>query len=148
MTARVASRRGPDPSTMVVGLTVFAVAIVAVVNVPFNADHAEERGHVEASAIDRSYRGGECEDKRVYYSRAGGTLLVSCRLPETSPPRCGVLVFRVTENLGKRILPRDVAYNATVHVTECWKVPDEGYQEWARVDPSLRGAIGEMFGAP
>ena len=132
---------------------VVGLLFLCMLGIALNTPHILERGHTDALPHLSTYRDGTCDGKWVYYSLSRGTILVACGLRETSNPKqCLFVPFRVTEDMGSRVLERGEAYNTTVFVTPCWKAKsyaaENGYMEWQQVPLDQRAAIVSVFGNP
>lgn len=130
-------------------------------NIPERVEHITERGHLDALALLPAYQDGVCSGKWVGYSITRGQVMVKCRLPDTTPPKCLFVFYKVTENRGTKMMPPGKEYNPTCLVEECWKYTKE-YQDWNNssawgwdnagtwvVAPlDLKAAIISAFGSP
>lgn len=124
------------------------VLFAAVLGIPINDAHIEARGHTQAQTLLPAYKAGVCEGKWVGYNIASGEILVACGVPDTHPPQCLLVGYRVTENAGATILGSE-AYNTTAYVTDCYKAyKRSGFMKWSMVPIDLRASIVSVFGRP
>lgn len=127
---------------------------LATINIPINIDHIEARGHTRALELIPAYQAGVCDGKWVGYNIATGIVMVSCGIPNTAPPECLVVSYRITEDAGNTILVGE-AYNTTAYVDYCYKIKSrpgfsnwDDTQAWASAPLDLKAAIISAFGLP
>ena len=135
-------------------LVVFGATVLGVFNIPINIEHVVERGHTDALTLLPAYQAGICEGKWVGYNITSGTVLVACGVPDTSPPQCLLVGYRVTENMGASVLVDD-AYNTTAYVDYCYKAYNRaGFLNWndsgtwVTAPLDLKAAIISAYGEP
>lgn len=128
------------------------IGLLMMLGLALNIPHIKARSHTKAFGMLPTYRDHSCDGKWVYYNITRGTIMVACGLENTHPKKCLFIPFRVTENMGSRILTRDEGYNCTVFVDYCYKGKQydgkNGYQPWGQIPIDLRAAITGVFGEP
>jgi hypothetical protein len=139
----------------VVGLVLLGGGIAepaAVVAIPLNETHIEDRGHTQALELLPAYKTGVCEGKWVGYNITTGIIRVVCGIPDSQ--NCLVVIYRVTENAGATVLVGE-AYNCTAYVAPCYKAYSRaGYSDWESEDTwitaslDLKASIISAFGNP
>jgi len=140
----------------VFGLCVLVVlgAVLAFTDISINKAHVTERGHTRALELLPTYQSGVCNGKWVGYNITQGIVMISCGIPNTAPPECLIVSYRVTENAGAAVLVDD-AYNTTAYVDLCYKARTRpgfsGWDDagtWITAPLDLKAAIISAFGTP
>jgi len=123
-----------------------AMMLSTVQTLPRVSQHAKEK-HIEAMDIQQYYSSRVCDAVEVYFSPVRGTMLILCEVQEFEPAMCGGMIYRITEDGGRRFLGSE-AYMVTAYpaTRPYWDgvIAQDGYQKWAKY-VSLHGVVKSQF---